>query len=136
MNSVTTDISSYIAANTSWVPKQGLFVGREPTSPNNVLTIFDTPGIGPLLFMNNEGRYDYANIQLRLRHTHYEQGMLGMWELVELLHGEGNIVIGGSLYTKIEALDSPALLNWDENNRARIIVNFEIQRRPQAVPET
>jgi len=136
VNTVTKDIMDFIAANTSWVSGTNFFVGREPTAPNVCLTIFDTPGVGPLLFMNKDGRYDYANFQLRLRHTHYEQGMSAMDDLIDLLHGDGNFEINGTQYTKIEALDSPALLDWDENNRARIIANFEIQRRPELVPET
>lgn len=136
MNTLAADIRDMIVAETTWVAGTNLFIRREPTMPNICLTIFETPGIGSLLFMNKDGRYDRGNIQLRLRNPNSEQGMTQMQELIDILHGEGNFELNGAVYTKIEALDSPALLDWDENNRARIITNFEIQRRPELVPET
>jgi len=35
----------------------------------------------------------------------------------------------GALYTVIYCSNGPALLDWDDSNNARFIINFNIQRR-------
>lgn len=136
MNAILTDIVSLIVANSNWVGGTNLFAGREPTSPSNTLTLFDVPGGNRLLYkkrdLNDLGSdaYEYASFQIRIRNADYEQGMLQASEIIDILHGVGNEIVGGSLYTVIQAVDNPALLEWDEDNRAKIVVNFQLQRRP------
>jgi len=129
MTAVSIDIKDLIEAGTSLVFKTDLFIGREPTSPHNTVTIFDVPGAGPFLSLSkSDPLYDYAAFQIRVRNTSYPEAFRLSNELIALLHGDGNKVINGTTYTLIEALDSPALLDYDENNRPRVIVNYGIQR--------
>lgn len=137
MNVLIKDIATFISADTDWVFGTNMFGGREPTQPANVLTIFDAPGQGRFLFSsrNDNGPgskpYDYLAFQLRVRSPNYEQAMTQALELVDVLHGIGNIELAGTLYTVIEASDSPFLLEWDEQNRAKIVTNFLAQRTPK-----
>lgn len=129
MNLVTVDMMSLIVDGTDLTPGTDLFIGREPASPDNIVTLFDTPGGGPWLGMRKEdGRYDYSAFQIRIRNRGYDEAMSLGWDLVGILHGIGNQTINNTLYTLVEALDDPALLDWDDNNRARVVVNFAIQR--------
>lgn len=136
MNALLTDISTLITADSDWIKGTDFFLGREPTSPANTLTLFDVPGSGRLLYKKREHGdlgsdvYEYVAFQARLRNADYEKGMLDASKIVDILHGVGNEVVGGTLYTVIRALDSPSLLEWDDNNRAKIVVNFAVQRRP------
>ena len=106
-----------------------LFIGREPTTPNDCVTIFDTPGRGPELLIGNASNYNYPSIQIRVRDANYLDG----WNLIDgikvALHGRGPETWNAATYTLIECTTEPALLDWDENYRCRFIVNFDIQRK-------
>lgn len=133
MNEPTEDIRDFIVSNSSHVPGQDLFVGREPSSPPNCVTLFDSGDAGPQLLLDREdGTYEYEGMQIRVRHSSYNQAMKTARALSRLLHGQGNLRINGTLYTLIQALDSPALLEWDDNNRAKVVVNFQIQRTTES----
>lgn len=136
MNTVLFDLKDLIEDSTTWVFGTNLFAGKEPTTPNNTCVVFDTPGGSRFLGTDRDeddpgsNAYEYKNIQIRIRNHDYNQGILQAQALVDLLHGIGNLVLNGTLYTLIQSIDSPALLDWDDNGRARIITNFEIQRTP------
>ena len=108
-----------------------LFIGREPTKPDNCVTIFDTPGGPPQLTLDEDNDdYYYPSIQIRVRNRDYRAG----WALIEnirtVLHGKANETWDTTtLYTVIYCSSGPALLDWDESDRARFIINFNLQRR-------
>ena len=105
-----------------------LFVGREPPEPDDSVTIFDTPGFPPALNLNDQG-YEYPSVQIRVRSNDYLTG----WNLIHaiqvVLHGKAGETWNATLYTVIYCSSGPALLDWDENNRPRFIINFNLQRR-------
>lgn len=107
-----------------------LFVGREPSSPANCVTIFDTPsGIPSRTY---EGLiYYYPSVQIRVRNTSYEDAFELAIDIMDYLHTIHNQVWNGMRYTVIYCTGDPSLLDWDENNRARVITNFEIQKREE-----
>ena len=105
-----------------------LFIGKEPVKPSNSVTIFDTPGFPPGLSLNDKG-YEYPAIQIRVRNDNYING----WNIIEsiknLLHGRAQETWNGTLYSVIICASGPALLDWDDNNKVRFIINFDLQRR-------
>ena len=105
-----------------------LFIGKEPATPKNCVTIFDTPGFAPALGLTTQG-YEYPSIQIRVRNTKYING----WNLIEdiktALHGLAQQTVNGTLYSVIYCSSGPALLDWDDNSNARFVCNFNIQRR-------
>lgn len=113
-----------------------LFIGKEPETPNNVVTLFDTPDKGRLLFYNRKdingdyNRYEYAGCQVRIRNIEYDVAIEKAESIVDVLHNRGNEKVGNTTITLIEALDNPFIFDWDENNRVRVVVNFSIQRIP------
>lgn len=139
MNTVTFDIQALISPDTNWVWGENMFAGKEPPKPNNTLTLFDTPGGGNFLGTKRDeddpgsDAYEYTAFQIRIRNHDYNEGMKQARAIKNLLHGIGNTVVNETLYTVIEALDNPSLLDWDDNDRARIIVNFTAQRTPAAI---
>lgn len=129
MNPVSEDIKVYIESTTDHQSGKDLFVGREPASPPNVVTIFDSPDAGPWLgYSREDGRYEYGAFQIRVRNGDYRKAFQIANSFSELLHGLGNTEINGEFYTLIQALDNPAFLEWDSNNRAKFVINFHIQR--------
>ena len=104
-----------------------LFIAREPQKPDNTVTIFDYGGGPANLAMITQG-YEYPSIQIRVKNRNFEDG----WEIIEriktLLHGRANETWNNTLYTVIACASGPALLDWDDNNNVRFIINFNLQR--------
>ena len=130
MNAPSIDIKDLLEAEISLglTYATNLFIGKEPVNPANCVTIFDTTSIPPQLTLTSQG-YEYPSVQIRVRNIDYLTG----WNLIEsiknLLHGLNNISCNGYLITLIYCASGPVLLDWDEKSRARLIVNFNLQRR-------
>lgn len=131
MNAPSIDIKDLIEAESSLALTfaTDVFVGSEPASPENCVTIFDTPGFPPQLTFKKGENYFYPSIQIRVRNKIYIGGWALINEIKEFLHGRGPETINGTLYTAMICSGEPALLDWDDNERARFVVNFELQRR-------
>jgi len=108
-----------------------LFIGREPSSPNNCATLFDTPGRGQALG-THDFDYFYPSIQVRVRDENYLDGWDRINQIRETLHHRPREVWNGSQYEMVACVIEPALLDWDENDRARFVTTFNLQRRPNS----
>ena len=106
-----------------------LFIGKEPTTPDNCVTIFDTPGIAPMITLDEVTGFEYPSIQIRIRNNSYVVGYNLAKDIQDILHGINQTEINNTLYSVIYATGEPMLLDWDLNDRARFVINFEIQRR-------
>ena len=131
MNAVTVDIKDILEGESKLglVFTDNLFIGQEPTSPANCVTIFDRPSSPPQLNYDRYEIYEYPSVQIRCRNVSYLEAEEQARDIYLFLHGL-KIEINNTLYTLIQCTTTPTLLDWDENNRARFIINFEIQRRP------
>jgi len=105
-----------------------LFIGREPVTPKECVTIYDTPGFPPYLGLTDTG-YEYPSIQIRVRNTGYVNGWNLINNIKDALHGKSHETWNDTLYTVIYCSSGPALLDWDDNGLPRFIVNFNLQRR-------
>ena len=77
-NSTAADIATYLQTNISGLTLGlNLFVGSEPTSPANVITIYDTGGYPPDQTLDGDLIYRHS-IQIRLRNTSYPTGFAQM----------------------------------------------------------
>ena len=129
MSLPTDNIKDILVSESGLTFATDLFIGRMPESPHDCVVLFDTPGRGPQAFSSQQtDSYDYAAFQLRVRNTAYNTGFALIQGYVKTLHNRGNEMVGSDYVSVITALDSPFLLEWDENDRAVIAVNFEIQR--------
>ena len=105
-----------------------LFVNREPSKPDNCVTIFDTPGFSPDLGMTNQG-YERPSIQIRVRNKKQIDGYSIIERIKTSLHGLAQQTVNGTLYSVIYCSSGPALLDWDDNGNCRWVCNFNIHRR-------
>ena len=130
MNSTSVDIKDMLEAISSLGLTLGtnLFIGSEPTTPDNCATIFDTFGGKPDLTLNDKGLENPA-VQIRVRNNSYLSGWSVVQGIADTLHARAQEIWNGTLYSVIYISSGPAMLNLDENNRVRFIVNFNIQRR-------
>ena len=130
MNMPSDDIKDMLESESSLGLTFGtnLFIGEEPHSPDNCVTIFDTYGLPPQITFGGE-RYYRPAIQVRIRNNSYSDGWEEAHGIMEFLHGKGQETWNGTLYSLIQASGEPSLLDRDKNSRARFVVNFNIQRR-------
>ena len=108
-----------------------LFLSRMSKTPQTCVTIYDNAGPSPMLqYVKSRSNYFYENISIRTRSTSYVLAMGQMQTLLTYLHGRSQDVINDTYYALIKAINTPHLLHYDENDRTVIIMNFEVQRRP------
>ncbi len=131
MNAVSFDIKDMLEAESALALTYAddLFIGVEPTKPNNTVTIFDTPTFPPDMYEDPDERYYNSSCMIRVRNQDYEIGIALARNIMELLHARANEVWNGTTYTVIMATGEPAWLDMDMNNRVRFITNFNLQRR-------
>jgi len=131
MSNPSKDVADILAAaGLSLTFAQNLFVGREPATPINCTTIFDTPGMGPDLTYNKTEKYERPMIQIRVRNQNYLTGYTLINNIKNVLHGLSQETWNGTLYQLIKCSQDPFLLDYDENGNPRFVCNFEIQRVP------
>ena len=131
MNATSQDVKDMLEADSALglVFADNLYIGREPTTPDECATIFDTSGYPNQVTLGMEGNYYYPSIQIRVRSNDYRDGWDLIQEIMISLHGRAQETWNGTLYSIIKQTSGPALLDWDDNNRVRFIVNFDLQRR-------
>lgn len=106
-----------------------LFIGKEPATPDNCVTIFDVGGYPPALTLDGSGNYYYPSIQIQVRNRSYTEGLELIQDIIRSLHGRHGETWNGTLYTAIVCQNDPGVLDWDESNRVRFVSTFNLQRR-------
>lgn len=132
MNPVSEDIKDMLVESSVGLDltfATNLFIGKEPGLPDDCVTIFDTPSFPPDITMTKGESYFRSSFQIRVRNRKYDTGMTLAWDIFNQLHERADEDWGDSIYELIRATGEPALLDWDENERPRIIINFDVQRR-------
>lgn len=131
MSFVTNDIrlilESVSALNLTFATN--LFIGREPTAPDDCVTLY-TGGTSPRgVHLQGASGYDRQSFQVRVRANDYTTGMNLAEDIIEALHGRHQEQWGDSLYFAIMHQNGPELISWDENDRAIIVMNFNVERK-------
>ena len=131
MNPISEDIKDLLEADSSLELELGvnLFVGMEPPTPDDCVTLYDTGGRGPQLTFNRNEHYYHGRFQVRIRSKSYLIGMNLAQTLMDYLHGRGHEEINSTDYNLIQAGSAPAFIGRDANHRLLFVVNFEVQRR-------
>ncbi len=134
MNAPSVDIVSMLEAESvlALTFRTDLFIGREPSAKgasDNCVTVLDTPGGSPQLTLAGNENYYYPSVQIRVRNNNYLTGWNLIHNIMVTLHGRAQETWNETLYSVIQAAGGPAFLDWDANDRARFIINFNMQRR-------
>ena len=105
-----------------------IYVHKEPKSPNQVLTIYETGGFTP----NPKWRLDYPSVQLRMRgspgRSQDARNRLGV--AADLLLGMGETILDDVYVRGIRALGGVTSLGWDQSNRPIFVYNLNIILEP------
>lgn len=131
MNAPSVDIKDMlVAGGLGLVAGTNLFIGNEPKSPDNVVTVYDPSyGLPPDMTLNPaEGPYERLTLQIRVRNRTYDEGYSVINGIYSLLHGRAHETWNGTIYEVITS-STPIHLDWDDNHRPRFIINLNLQRR-------
>jgi hypothetical protein len=133
MNAPSEDVKDILESNSSLglTYATDLFIGKEPGGPNvpdNCVTIFDTGEFSPQLTLTKGENYYYPTIQIRVRNNQYVSGYDLISDIRDVLHALNHETWNSTVYELIECASGPEFLDFDEHNRARFIINFNIQR--------
>lgn len=130
MNSTAEDIKDMLETDSSvgLTFATDLFVGHEPSEPDNAVTIYDSQG-QPTDLSLDKNVYHYSSAQVRIRNRDYRQGYALAKLIMDSLHGREHETWNGTVYTLIRVAGDPAFLRWDENRRVVFVLNVNLQRR-------
>jgi len=132
MNMPSEDIKDMLTEDGSLSELQfgeNLFIGAEPSTPDNCVTIFDSVGRAPMLTLDKQVHYEYPSIQIRVRNNSYPDGWAQINDVIASLHGRAGEEWNDALYDVIRCTASPAFMAWDDNGRAIFVANFDLQRK-------
>ena len=125
------DIRAMLEADSSLglIFGSNLFVNKQPSKPDECTVIFDTWG-GPPSVSLDGASYEYPSVQIRTRSNKQIDAERIISDIYRSLHGRAHETWNDYIYESVKGANSnPILLDWDDNDRCRFIVNFNIQRR-------
>lgn len=123
MNSAAQDIKDRLV---SLATIAAGYIGEEPATPNDVVTIYDTGGGEP--FADIE-LYE-PSIQVRVRNLKYADAYALQQEIRKALIVPTDFEINGTHYIGVWNMGDIISLGKDQNNRAVFTANYRIERQP------
>ena len=131
------DTATYLEANSTRLTVGSTAAGSltksfMPESPNTVTTLYETGGLFPLHFFSTSTGtrgYEQPALQAIARSTSYQTArdtIEDVFTVLDNVAGTNLPTATGPLYVRIDAIQSPFLIDRDENDRFRLGVNFNI----------
>jgi len=106
-----------------------IYIGNEPDEPNNVITLFDTPGPAS----NPKFRLDEPRFQIRVRSHNYNTGHLKAEEVKAQLLGLPSQTFNGTRYVGIWVVLETTFLKADGEGRSVFVTTYRIIREPNEI---
>jgi len=115
------------AGTTTW----GIYIGREPDSPDGVITLYDTGGPAEDASTNGakSTRLLHPTFQVRVRHQSYVTGYAKALAVETALNRCGSFYAGSTRYLNVFKTDEIMKLATDEQDRVIFVQNFRAVRR-------
>jgi transglutaminase-like putative cysteine protease len=117
------ELRGYLVAN----GVSPVFMVKMPDTPDDAVCLYEYAGIPPE-FAHDGQQWENLRVQAVARDASYTSARDKAQSVYDVLNGTVNTTIDSSRYLKILALQSPFPMGADENDRPRIVVNFEIGR--------
>lgn len=122
------DIAGFLQAAGVGTQGTDLFKYRMPDAPDSALCIYEDAGHPPE--MVQEGIvYDNPSLQVMARDKTYSVARSKIESIVKLIGSLRNTQIGPAKYLRVIPTQSPFPLGVDDQNRHRLVVNFEVARQ-------
>lgn len=120
------DVRSIVATGGFGTVGTDLFSNREPDSPDDCVTVYDTGASKPSE-LSYTWEYPTVQVRVRAKRDAYTVGKGRVLQIMNLLHGFVGSV-GSVKYRLIQVVNGPVPLGEDERGRPRWTFNCEIQR--------
>ena len=128
MSSPASDIAQLLAENSvgdfAGVAGWAIYVGKEPSAPDDVLTVYDTGGSSA----DDENGLYYPSIQIRVRSNSYLSAYAKAEEVRAVLTGLPSFVADGVEYVGAWQSSDIACIGFDDNDRALFVINYRLMR--------
>ena len=122
-------VCSYVDGATAFTESTNLFKGLMPETPDTCVTLYETPGRQPSEQMgNSQGGTERPNLQVISRASDYVTARTNaqtVWNALRLVTEQ---TLSGVRYLRIQPLQSPFLLNRDDNQRVRVAFNCMVEK--------
>jgi hypothetical protein len=103
------------------------YKSKMPDAPDDAVCLYEYGGPPPV-FAHDGQAWEQPRLQVISRSKNYQAARTVGQTIYDLLNGKANVTIGAGRYLSIAALQSPFALGHDENDRHRIVINFELIR--------
>jgi len=106
-----------------------IYIGSEPNKPNNIITLYDTPGIAS----NPKFRLDEPRFQVRVRSKNYNIGFQKAIEVSAQLQGLPSQTFNGTRYEGIWVVLETNFLKADGEGRSIFVTTYRMIREPNEI---
>lgn len=128
------DIADYLSSGGLGTVGSAIFIGGLDQDPDNALSVVETGGAPPLRTMGASptskstpnAKAERPRFQVLVRNTRYDVGRALIGDAFILLDGLADRLINGVRYHHIAAVQSPASLGRDRNERFLFACNFDV----------
>ena len=126
------ELATYLdSGSTKYALGTNLFMNDLPDIPATATAIFETGGVPPSRTFAPSTRAAWENqrVQVYCRSTSSVTARANMETAWALLDAVVNTTLSGTTYLRVEAIQSPFLLNRDQAGRVAYAANFDCARR-------
>lgn len=128
MAAPSVDIKDILVSDGIGTFTDDIHISKEPASPDNVITIYDTGGQEA----NPKWSIDRPSVMIRVRNNNYLNGYSKCKDIKDSLLGLSKQTINSTEYIAIWLQGEINFIEYDDNNRAIFTLNFNINREPPA----
>jgi len=121
------DISIILAGSGLGTFGTDLFCSQLPPTPDTVVALFETGGLSPLYTHSGTlPAYERPTFQVVVRDASYVAARAKIESIWKTLAAIANTAISGTFYLMIRPRQSPFDMGQDKNERAQLVVNFDV----------
>lgn len=128
--SVATDIIDHLAAvgegSVGGTSRWSLNAAREPARPDGTVTVYDLEGWGTA---DPDNALHHPAVQVRVRDHDYRTAYDKAIAIRDALTVLGGFTVGANRYVGGWALSEPSSLGYDEEDRARVVLNVNLLKQ-------
>jgi hypothetical protein len=130
MDNIATQIAQILEAEGVGTFATDLFAAKEPDSPDNCITVYDTGGVPDDCLDLDVRAYETLNFQVRVRNNKYITANSEMESVRDVLDKGKNTIVdsNGTLYFTTWLTSLPIQLQRDTKNRSVVTANFSCFR--------
>ena len=123
------ELGAYLATEGVGTVGTDIFYGTLPATPEACVALFEYGGIAPEHNLGTTAlRYEMPRVQVLTRHGTYLTGIKKAQDVTNAFAAIANSTISEVYYLHVEPLQSPFLLDRDQNDRWIFACNYQVRK--------